>query len=466
MGGALGLVVAAWFSARLLTMVANGDTLALAVVPDGRVLAFTAALSLAASLISGLAPAMQAVRARANLAVKEVRASGSRRLGQGLVIAQLAASMVLVVGATLFIGTLVKLYAVDRGFDSNGLLIVTLRSGRPYSDERSNAVKGELIDRLRAVPGIRAASATQVLPISGNLWMKDIQVEGHASRSGEGDTAAFNVIAPAYFATLGTPLMSGREFDDRDRTRSPKVAIVNETFARSFFGAGPALGSRVSVGGVTCEIVGVVRDAKYRSLRDPVVKTMYVPWTQRAGDDPSQYVFLLRAATGDPMRYAPLVGRLVRGVDPALHVRAADSYATLVDRSLVTERILATLGGAFALLALIVAGLGVFGVLAFQVAQRTNELGLRMALGATPWAATRLVLRQVAWMVLPGIAIGTGGALLLTGLARTILFDLAPTEPRMFLVASLVLAMAAALAGWLPARRAARVDPLIALRHD
>ena len=158
---------------------------------------------------------------------------------------------------------------------------------------------------------------------------------------------------------------------------------------------------------------------------------------------------------GDPLRFAPIVERLVREVDPALHVRATYSYATLVDRSLVTERIMATLGGAFGLLALIVAGLGVFGVLAFQVARRTNELGLRMALGATPWAVTRLVLRQVAWIVLPGIAIGTGGALLLT-----------PTEPRMFLVAALVLAMAAALAGWLPARRAARVDPLIALRHE
>jgi predicted permease len=466
MGGALGLVVATWFSARLLTMVANGDTVALAVVPDRRVLAFTAALSLAACLVSGLAPALQAVRVHANLAVKEVRADGSRRLGQVLVVAQLAASMVLVVGATLFIGTLIKLYAVDRGFQSNGLLIVTLRSSRPYSDERGRAVKSEMIDRLRAVPGIRAASATQVLPVSGNLWTKDIQVEGHVSRSGEPDTAGFNVIGPAYFATLGTPLVSGREFDDRERTRSPRVAIVNEAFARYFFGAGQALGSRVTTGGVTSEIVGVVRDAKYRNLRDPVMKTMYVPWTQRAGDEPSQYVYLARAATGDPLRFAPIVERLVRGVDPALHVRATDSYATLVDRSLVTERIMATLGGAFGLLALIVAALGVFGVLAFQVAQRTNELGLRMALGATPWAATRLVLAQVAWMVLPGIAIGTGGALFLTGLARKILFDLAPTEPRLFLVAALVLAMAAALAGWLPARRAARVDPLIALRHD
>jgi putative ABC transport system permease protein len=193
---------------------------------------------------------------------------------------------------------------------------------------------------------------------------------------------------------------------------------------------------------------------------------MYVAWTQRDGDQPSDYRFLARAAVGDPLRFAPLVDRLVRDVDPALHVRATYTYATLVGRSLVTERIMAMLGGTFGLLALIVAGLGVFGVLAFQVARRTNELGVRMALGATRWAMTRLVLRQLAWMVLAGIAIGTSGALLVTSLARNFLFGLTPTEPRAFLVAALVLALAAALAGWLPARRAARVDPLIALRHE
>jgi predicted permease len=466
MGGALGLVVAAWFSARLVTMVANGGTVALAVAPDGRVLAFTAAVSLVACLVSGLAPAMQAVRVPASPASKEVRAHGSRRLGQVLVVAQLAISMVLIVGATLFVGTLIRLHAVDRGFDSNGVLVVTLRSGRPYGDERARAVKHALIERLRAVPGIGAASAARVLPVSGSLWTKSIQVEGHVFRSEEADGVGFNVIGPAYFATLGTPLVAGREFDDRDGERSPKVAIINETFARYFYGADPALGRRVTTAGVTYEIAGVVRDAKYRNLRDPMVKTMYVPWTQRAGDQPSQYAFLARAATGDPLRFAPIVERLVRDVDPALHVGTIETYATLVDRSLLTERIMATLGGAFGLLSLIVAGLGLFGVLAFQVARRTNELGLRMALGATPWAMKRLVLRQVAWIVLPGIAIGTGGALLVTGLARNILFELTPTEPRMFLVAALVLAAAAGLAGWLPARRAARVDPLIALRHE
>jgi predicted permease len=481
MGGSLGLVVARWFSARLLTMVANGGTLALDVAPDGRVLAFTAAMSLVACFVSGLAPALQAVRVNVNPALKEVRtnAHGSRGLGQWLVVVQLAISMILIVGATLFVGTLRRLYAVDRGFDSHGVLIVDLRSSRPFPEERGRAVKRALIERLRSLPGIASASATQILPVGGSLWTKEIQVEGRVSGSGRtdgaagtdgSDTSAFNVVGPAYFSTLGTPVVAGREFDDRDRAQSPKVAIVNESFARFFFGVGsgphPALGRHVTVAGVPYEIVGVVRDAKYRNLRDPLTRTMYISWMQRTGDGPSDYVFLARAATGDPLRFGPVLDRLVREVDPALHVRATFSYASLVDRSLVTERIMATLGGAFGLLALIVAALGVFGVLAFQVARRTSELGVRMALGATPWAMTRLVLRQVVWITLPGIAIGAGCALLLTGLARNILFDMTPTEPRIFLVAALVLATAAIVAGWLPARRAAKVDPLIALRNE
>jgi predicted permease len=494
MGGSLGLVVAAWFSARLLRMVANGGTLLLDVAPDGRVLAFTAAMSLVACLVSGLVPSLQAVRVNVNPALKEVRAGapahGYRRigLGQAFVVAQLAISMVLIVGATLFVGTLRRLYAVDRGFDSHGVLVVDLRdlrSSRPYSDERSRAVKRALIERLRSTPGIAAASATQILPLGGSLWTKDIRVEGRVSGPGRpdgvartdgSDTSAFNVVGPAYFSTLGTRVVAGREFDDRDRAQSPKVTIVNESFARFFFGAGPgpaagmagspALGRRVTVADVPYEIVGVVRDAKYRSLRDLSTRTMYVSWMQRTGDGPSDYVFLARVATGDPLRFGPTLDRLVREVDPALHVRATYSYASLVDRSLVTERIMATLGGAFGLLALIVAALGVFGVLAFQVARRTSELGVRTALGATPWSLTRLVLSQVAWMTLPGIVIGAGVALLMTGLARHILFELTPTEPRVFLVAALVLAAAAALAGWIPARRAAHVDPLIALREE
>ncbi|MPY87506.1 MAG: FtsX-like permease family protein [Luteitalea sp.] len=466
LGGGVGLAMAGWFSARLVSLFASGRDVVLSVAPDGRVLVFTAIVSLVACLAAGLAPALQAVRVNVNPALKEVRAQGHGRLGKTLVVAQLAMSMVLIVGATLFIGTLVKLYAVDRGFDSDGVLVVHVRSSRPYHPVRAMAVQGALLERLRTLPGVRSASAAAVLPVGGNLWNRTVQVEGYAFRSDESEDVGFNVIAPEYFATLGTPLLSGREFSDRDTDTAPKVAIVNESFARYFFGDGPALGRRVTSLDITYEIVGIVGDAKYQSLRDAVLKTMYIPWMQREGDQPSRYSYLARIAEGDPLRLVPGVERLVRETDPALRVRTAMTYATVIDRSISAERLMATLGGLFGLLALIVAGVGIFGVLAFQVARRTNELGVRMVLGASPRSMMRLVLRDVVGMLVPGVVIGAAVALMLTGLARGILFGLRPSEPGVFVIAASVLAFAAVLAAWLPARRASRVNPLAALRHE
>jgi predicted permease len=293
-----------------------------------------------------------------------------------------------------------------------------------------------------------------------------VQVEGHTLGSAESETVGFNVIAPDYFATLRTPLLAGREFSDRDTDTSPRVAIVNESFARYFFGEGSALGRRVTSVNVAYEIVGVVRDAKYQNLRDGSIRTLYIPWMQREGEQPTRHSYLVRVAAGDPMRLVPSLDRLVREVDPALRVRTARSYEAIVDQSIATERTMATLGGLFGVLALLVAALGMFGVLAFQVARRTNELGVRMALGASRRTLMALVLREVAVMVVAGVSIGAGVALLVTGPARTMLFGLMPTDPSVFVVAALVLAATACLAGWLPARRASRVDPLVALRHE
>jgi ABC-type antimicrobial peptide transport system permease subunit len=196
------------------------------------------------------------------------------------------------------------------------------------------------------------------------------------------------------------------------------------------------------------------------------MRTMYIPWTQLEENQPSSYSYLVRVAAGDPLSLVPGVERLVREADPALRVRTAMHYATVIDRSIATERIMALLGGFFGVLALIVAGLGMFGVLAFRVARRTNELGVRLALGASPGSMTRLVLKDVVGMLVPGVVIGAGVALMLTGLLRGILFGVTPGQPGVFVVAASVLACAAVLAGWLPARRASRVDPLVALRHE
>ena len=465
-GGGLGLVFADWFAARLVTLFASGRGFTLSVAPDWRVLTFTAAAVLMACVLTGLAPALQAVRVELNPALKEARAQGHRWLGRSLVIAQLAISMILIVGATLFLRTLFNLYSVERGFETDGVLVLNVRGTRAYPAETGHAVQEAILNRLRSLPGVQSASATQVLPLGGGLWTRNVRVEGYAFRPDESDSVGFNVIAPAYFATLGTPLTSGREFDERDSATSPKVAIVNESFARYFFGEKPALGRRVTSLDVTYEIVGVVRDAKYQNLRTPIIKTMYIPWMQREGDQPVRYSYLARASMGDPMALAPTIERLVRQVDPALRVRTTLTYSTLVDRSIVPERILAMLGGFFGGLGLIIAAIGLFGVLAFQVARRTNELAVRMALGASRQAVLGLVLRDVVVIVLAGVSIGTVVALMLTGLARRMLFGLTPTDASTFVIAAAILGFTAALAGLLPAQRASRVDPLVALRHE
>jgi putative ABC transport system permease protein len=466
LGGAVGFAPAGWLSVRLYTLFVNGRDVVLSLAPDWRVLAFTALASCVACIVSGLAPALQAVRVNLNPALKEVRAHGHGRLGRALVVAQLTMSMILVVGATLFVGTFLRLYTVDRGFDSSGVLLTSVRHSRPYPPARVGTVRTAVLERLRALPGVQSASAAQVLPAAGILWDRDVQVDGYVFRPDEPEKVGFNVVAPDYFKTLGTPLVVGREFTDGDTDTGPKVAVVNESFARYFFGDQSAIAHRVTSVDVTYEIVGVVRDAKYQHLRDGIIRTMYIPWTQRQGDQPSSYNYMVRVAAGDPMRLAPGLDHLIREIDPALHVRTTAAYNTMIDRSISIERIMATLGGVFGLLALVVAGLGVFGVLAFQVARRTNELGVRIALGASRRAMTRLVLRDVARMLALGVALGSGGAFILAGVTRRMLFGLSPTDPGVFVVSASVLASAALVAAWLPARRAARIDPVVALRHE
>jgi predicted permease len=465
LGGSVGLVLAYWFSSGLVGMLANGETLLLSTAPDWRVLAFTGAVSLLACLLAGLTPGWHALRANLNPALKEVRA-GSRRLGRALVVAQLSISMVLLVGATLFVGTLVKLYSVDRGLRTDGVLMFSVRSRERYPQARSWAVQAAVLDRLATLPGVASTSAAQVVPIAGALWDRTVQVEGYSFRSDESEAVGFNAIAPKYFATVDTPLLSGREFEERDTNAARKVAIVNESFARYFFGAQSPLGRKVTSVRVPYEIVGVVKDAKYQDLRSDVMKTMYINWMQREGEQPSSYTFLARVEAGNPMRLAPALEKLVREADPGLRLGTPQTYTAIIDRGIVTERIMATLGGFFGLLALIVACLGVFGVMAFQVSRRINEIGLRMALGASRSGIVGLVLREVAVMLTAGALIGAAAALTLTGLAGKMLFGITPKQPAVFALPAALLAAAALAAGWLPARRASRVDPMVALRHE
>jgi predicted permease len=383
-----------------------------------------------------------------------------------LVMVQISISMVLVVGATLFDATLAKLYSIDKGLRTDGVLTFRLRTSEHYPDQRRWSSLDRLLDRLNAAPGVASASATDVIPISGSLWSRRVQVEGYSFRTDENDIAGFNAIGPKYFQTIGTPLVTGREFDKRDSNIAKKVAIVNESFARKFFGGQSPLGRRVTSVDVTYEIVGVAKDAKYTDLRQDVLKTMYIPLAQREGEQPSNHSFLVRVAAGDPMWLAPMLEKLVRDADPGLRVRSVDTYSAIIDRTLVTERIMATLGGFFGLLALIVACLGIFGIMAFQVSRRVNEIGVRIALGASRAGIVAMVLRDVASMLFVGCLVGAAVALSLTGLAKKMLFGVTPTDPTVFAAAAVVLVASAFAAAWLPARRASRVDPMVALRYE
>jgi predicted permease len=377
---------------------------------------------------------------------------------------QFAISMVLVVGATLFVGTLVKLYAVDRGFDTNGLLALQLRTDTAYPRERTRALQQSVLEGLTTIPGVRSASAGAILPVGGGLWDRNVRVEGHASQTGEPENVAFNLIAPAYFATLGTPLREGREFTTRDTVASPFVAIVNQSFARAFFGERSAIGRHVTTVGLTYEIVGVVGDAKYQGLREGTLRTVYVPWTQRMEDQ--DFGYLVRLDGRDTAAAALAVQRVVRETDTGLHVLRLMSYDAWIDRGIPTERLMAAIGGLVGVLALVLAGVGMFGVLAFQVTRRTNEFGVRTVLGATRWSMMRLVLGDVVTIVVPGVLIGGAAAFTVTGVARGLLFGVTPTQPGVFALAASILTAAALLAGWVPARRASSVDPLVALRHE
>ena len=465
-GGTAGLVLARWLSSILVTTMGAGQDITLSIAPDWRVLAFTAAVSLVACVLAGIAPGVNSLRTSQNLGLRSSKSVRHQRLGKALLIAQLSISMVLVTGAALFATTLANLYSVHRGLQTNGILTFTLRTHGKCPEQRCNASARSLVDRLNQLPGVVAATAVDVLPISGSLWVRDIEVEGYTFHPGEDSTAAFNAIAPKYFTTVQTPLLAGRDFDLRDAPASRKVAIVNASFARHFFGVRSPVGRTVTNNNVSYEIIGLVADAKYRGLKEPALRTVYIPWTQRTGEELTGFNFLTRVSRGDPMRMAGTVEALVRQVDPALRVDTAAAWSTVVDRTIVTERMVAGLGGFFGLLALLIGCIGIFGVTAFRVSRRGNEIGLRMALGASRFSILKMVLGESMATLVTGCIVGAVAALGMGRLIQALLYDVSPADPKAFGMAALALLFSGLLAGWLPARRAARIDPMVALRYD
>ncbi|MBV8898479.1 MAG: ABC transporter permease [Acidobacteriaceae bacterium] len=466
LGGSAGLLLAHWFSTILVTTMAAGETITLAAALDWRVLTFTTIVSLLVCALTGLAPALHAFQDAPHLGLRRFNTAGQQRFGRTLVVAQLCISMVLVTGAALFGATLEKLYAVDRGLRTDGILTFSLRTDGKCPPERCRTATISLLERLNTLPGVASASAVDVLPVSGSLWDRDVQVQGYTFRPGEDQTAAFNATAPKFFVTVETPLLKGREFDSRDTRTSANVAVINEAFARYYFGSASPLGRTVTSNNVTYEIVGVVANAKYTDLKQAPLKTIYIPWTQRTEEEPMDFNFLVRVPHGDPLRLSPVLEKLIHQTDAHLRLNATATWSTVIDRTIVTERIMAGLGGFFGLIALIIAAVGIFGVMSFRVSRRANEIGVRMALGASRAGILGVVFREVMAMLIAGCLAGALIALCMTRLARVLLFETSPADPIAFGTAAALLIVAGLIAAWIPASHAARVDPVLALRCE
>ncbi|HLK68940.1 MAG TPA: ABC transporter permease [Bryobacteraceae bacterium] len=470
-GAAVGFGAAQWFSRMLINMMANGDSLSLKATADWRVFAFTGAVSLVVCVLGGLAPGLGAARARINPALKEVRAGGYRHLGRLLVVAQLAISMTLLVGASLFIRSLVKLYSVDTGMRTGGVFLANVTSKHHFPPARSREIESAIIDDLRRMPGVMASSAANMVPLGGGEWNREVQVEDRAFRPGEDNTTLLNAVSPGYFRVTGTPILLGRDFDARDESSQNHVVIVNESFVHQLLAGQQPLGKHVTSNNVRYEIIGVAADTKYQNLRKGVSREMYLEWVQQQSAEPGRwqpmgYTYMARVSAGDPMRLAPLMERAMPEIDPAMRIFRPQTFEDQVNESTLNERIMATLGGFFGVLALIVACLGIFGILAFQVSRRINEIGIRMALGAARRDIVALVLREAALILVPGCLAGSLAAVVLSRFATSFLFGVTPTDPAAFGIAALALALSTLAAGYLPARRAARVDPMAALRCD
>jgi len=472
MGGAVGVLFAYWGKDLLLVLRPwRGAALALDLKLDLRVLGFTIVVSLLTGLVFGLAPALRATRVDLTPALKDNARSvtgGSRSLlTKSLIVVQVALSLVLLVGAGLFVRTLRNLQNVDIGFNRENLLLFNVEPGLSgYDRPQMGQLYQRITERLEAVPGVRSATVSLIPLLSGAGQTRSISVQGHTAQPDDEDNAKVNTVGAHFFDTLEMPILLGRGLSSSDEQPAPRVAVVNQFLARKYFGDENPLGKRFGFGGPETsgqiEIIGVARDAKYTGMRDQTEPTVYLPYQQAI---PRSATFIVRTA-GDPAAMAGSIREAVHEVDGNLPMYDVKTQTRQADESLAQERLFATLSSFFGVLALLLACVGLYGVMSYGVARRTNEIGIRMALGASATRVTTMVMRETMLVVGLGLVIGLGAALATTRFVAAMLFGLAPTDPITISAAVLLMIGVSALAGYLPARRAARVDLIIALRYE
>jgi putative ABC transport system permease protein len=478
-GGALGLLIA-WWGVHFLLAASPLDIPRLKDAGlDTNVLAFTVVVSILTGLIFGLAPALQASRADLHDALKEgARSAGSsavrNRVRALLVVVEVALSLVLLVGAGLLGKSFLLLSEVNPGFEPEKVLTtdVSLAKAKYPKPEQQQAGFAEIIKRAAAIPGVEAAAVIYPLPLGGDSNSGTFIIAGRpAVRPEDKPTSNHRTISPDYFRSLHIPLSRGRFFDERDTAQAAPVIIVNETFARRYFPGTEALGQHITIEGERGdkelppprEIVGIVGDVRHEGLDTESGPEYYVPYTQA----PEAFMSLVvRSSSANPASLAASVRDVIKQIDKDQYLPAIQPMTKLVAESVARRRFNTMLTGLFAVVALLLASIGIFGVLNYSVAQRTQEIGLRVALGAQTQDVLRLVLGQGVRLILAGVAIGLAASFALTRVLAGMLFSVTPTDPMTFVAVSFFLAGVALLACYIPARRATKVDPLVALRYE
>jgi predicted permease len=461
LGGALGVLVGYW-SRSLLPFGQNAPL-------DWRVFGFVAGVSMLTGVVFGLVPALRATRVDLAGALKESSRSvtGSRSiLSKGLLVLQVAMSLVLLVGAGLFLRTLNNLKSVDVGFDSTNLLMFNVNpSVNRYDAARSAQIFRQVLERMSALPGVKASALTRTTLLSGSTSTSSMWKQGQTSQTAAEENMFMMDVSPTFFATMGIPIQRGRACSEHDDMNAPKVTIINEASARELFPDGDVLGRRI--GGSfeksnEYEIVGVVRDTKYASVRDPGPPTMYRCVLQ----GPVRSLNVVLRTAGDPLAMTETVRAAMREVDPTLPIQRFTSQTEQISLRFAQERLFATAYTAFGALALVLACIGLFGLMSYNVARRTNEIGIRMALGAQRRTVVGMVLGESMLLVGFGVAVGLAAALWAGRFVKTVLYGLSANDPLTIAAAVTLITTVAALAGYLPARRASNVDPMDALRQQ